>query len=229
MGAQEWVCNLAMGEAQSTDGLCGCGEGNDCGMEQMDVLAEVCPVVAYLSSVQGASQELLMASRNDDTLGMMKAITDGAHLEARWPQLMVQQRSAKADADHEVGLTPLMYAAHNGSVEAVILLLTARAQVNAVDETFLTPLHFAAAAGSLDVCNLLVANGAKTYNVDVLDKTPLDCVPEEFRTKSDAQKWSHCLAKNRNSGRATLRSTRELTSGSDFAFQKATKDSREGF
>jgi len=54
------------------------------------------------------------------------------------------------------GLTPLMQAAKEGWVEAVMLLLEAKASLYAKDEDGMQPLHFAASAGCLKCCIALL-------------------------------------------------------------------------
>jgi hypothetical protein len=58
------------------------------------------------------------------------------------------------------GSTPLHWAAWNGHIEIVRLLLQNGAEVNAKDRWDRTPLHFAAYHGHVDILHLLVENGA---------------------------------------------------------------------
>ncbi|TPP62205.1 putative ankyrin repeat domain protein [Fasciola gigantica] len=56
--------------------------------------------------------------------------------------------------------TPLMTAAHHGSLEAAMVLVGFGADVNARDNFHWTPLHHAAHSGMVDVVELLLSNGA---------------------------------------------------------------------
>merc|ERR1712187_893603 len=107
------------------------------------------------------NQKLLAASRDNDVEGIRRAVEDGAYLETRRPFVMRPKppssgfdpigNAGKKRKTPKEGLTPLMYAAQNGSIEAARLLLDARAQIGARDEEGVQPLHLAAGTASYDV------------------------------------------------------------------------------
>jgi ankyrin repeat protein len=69
--------------------------------------------------------------------------------------------------------TPLMYAADNGHVEVVRLLLESGANAEIANTHRVTALHYGARNGSLDVCRLLLDWGATVDPVDRWKETPL--------------------------------------------------------
>merc|ERR550532_3700550 len=122
------------------------------------------------------NHRLLVASRDDNISEIKRAVEQGAFLETRRPFVMrpkppssmgaLMEASGKKRKAPREGLTPLMYAAQNGSVAGTRLLLEARAQVAARDEDGLRPLHFAAGAGVVEVCKLLLESGADKAAAD---------------------------------------------------------------
>merc|ERR1719310_480579 len=100
------------------------------------------------------NQEVLSAARNDDVAKMKKALANGGWLETRRPIHMRPQsvNGVKKKWPNNDGLTPLMYACQNASMEMTKLLLEAKADVRACDEDGMNPLHFAAEAGAREVC-----------------------------------------------------------------------------
>ena len=72
------------------------------------------------------------------------------------------------------GMTPLHFAAHNGSNDMVEFLLANKAEVNARDKYGQTPLHSAARLGHKDVAELLLANKADVNATNDFGWTPLD-------------------------------------------------------
>jgi ankyrin repeat protein len=71
------------------------------------------------------------------------------------------------------GLTPLLFAARDGLLEAARLLAEVGADVNRADPNGMTPLLMAITNGHLDVAALLVARGADVRQVDWWGRTPL--------------------------------------------------------
>jgi ankyrin repeat protein len=69
--------------------------------------------------------------------------------------------------------TPLMYAAANGDMEMVRLLLVGGASVDMANDKTWTALHVAAWFGHLDVCRLLLDWGANVNVVNEWNNTPL--------------------------------------------------------
>eukprot|EP00930_Biecheleria_cincta_P078158 TRINITY_DN6556_c0_g1_i2.p1 TRINITY_DN6556_c0_g1~~TRINITY_DN6556_c0_g1_i2.p1 ORF type:complete len:320 (+),score=69.00 TRINITY_DN6556_c0_g1_i2:60-1019(+) len=77
------------------------------------------------------------------------------------------------EATDDFGCTALHVAAHNGVIDQVQQLLTARANVNACEAWGETPLHMAARAGSTEVCEKLIRHGADLDAANADGKTPL--------------------------------------------------------
>ncbi|KAF1317944.1 Transient receptor potential ca2 channel, partial [Globisporangium splendens] len=71
--------------------------------------------------------------------------------------------------------TPLHWAAVNGAVDAVELLLESQANANAQDARGRTPLHWAARVNRLDIVRVLLAHGADPNIRDDSDMTPILC------------------------------------------------------
>eukprot|EP00928_Gymnodinium_smaydae_P000480 TRINITY_DN10184_c0_g1_i1.p1 TRINITY_DN10184_c0_g1~~TRINITY_DN10184_c0_g1_i1.p1 ORF type:complete len:324 (+),score=66.24 TRINITY_DN10184_c0_g1_i1:101-973(+) len=158
--------------------------------------------VADKDSKGMTNQKLLAASRDNDLDGVKSAIGQGAYLETRRPFVMRPKPPAMAsDSYHgkkrktpKEGLTPLMYSAQNGSVEAATLLLEARAQVRARDEDGLEALHFAARAGALEVAKLLIAKGADRDAADDDGRRAVDHIVEEaLEERGQRQAWQEIL------------------------------------
>jgi ankyrin repeat protein len=63
---------------------------------------------------------------------------------------------------------PIHYAAKNGNVDSVMMVLKYGAKVDAATQDQITPLHLATAEGHLEVVQCLIDNGA---DVDLVDKT----------------------------------------------------------
>ncbi|XP_072178740.1 transient receptor potential cation channel subfamily A member 1-like [Diadema setosum] len=70
--------------------------------------------------------------------------------------------------------TPLHYAAANGWIRTVNLLLKSKADINAVDLLQMTPLHLACQNGHIDVVKLLVYD--KQTNILIRDIDGLNCL-----------------------------------------------------
>mmetsp|Transcript_61460 Transcript_61460/g.143073 ORF Transcript_61460/g.143073 Transcript_61460/m.143073 type:complete len:212 (+) Transcript_61460:95-730(+) len=148
------------------------------------------------------NHRLLFASRDDNITELKLAIEQGAYLETRRPFVMRPKPPAdmetpgvpkKRRAPRE-GLTPLMYAAKNGSVAATRLLLDAKALIHARDEDGLQPLHLAASSGVQDVCSLLISNGAARDVVDDHGQRAVDYVPEDCCImRADREAWEALL------------------------------------
>uniref|UniRef100_A0A7S1F8G1 Uncharacterized protein n=1 Tax=Noctiluca scintillans TaxID=2966 RepID=A0A7S1F8G1_NOCSC len=151
-------------------------------------------------SISFLNQSLISAARSNDLKGIGEAIASGAFIETRKPfvlQMKPENDTAPSMRSLTSGLTPLMYVAQNGSVEAVSLLLEASARVDLTDEDGLTPLHFAAASGSLRACQVLIEHGASTNAQDDEGRKPMAFVPGDVRhVHAEARRWSDCLGSN---------------------------------
>jgi ankyrin repeat protein len=71
------------------------------------------------------------------------------------------------------GMTPLLYAARDGSLDAARVLLEAGASLNVADPNGMTPLLMAITNGKIDVAQLLVDKGADVRAADWYGRTPL--------------------------------------------------------
>ena len=71
------------------------------------------------------------------------------------------------------GMTPLLYAARDGSLDAARVLIEAGASLNAADPNDMTPLMMAITNGKIPVAQLLVDNGADVRAADWYGRTPL--------------------------------------------------------
>eukprot|EP00435_Cladocopium_sp_Y103_P064004 s368_g25.t1 len=124
------------------------------------VPAKVQLVVLEFSPPDAEEDERLMsAARNNDTVGL--------------EQLLKCPRSP--NRRDEVGRTPLHYAARNGHVAPMRLLLEAGAEIDAPgSQGGESPLYVAAACGHLEAVRFLVQNGAqKDLPSDVYGPSPL--------------------------------------------------------
>lgn len=70
-------------------------------------------------------------------------------------------------------MTPLMYAAREGHLDAAKALLDAGSDVNAVDKNAITPLFMAISNNHMDTAHLLIDRGANINAVDWYGRTPL--------------------------------------------------------
>jgi ankyrin repeat protein len=71
------------------------------------------------------------------------------------------------------GMTPLLFAARGGVLDAARQLLAARANLEAADPNGITPLLMAITNGHLDVARFLVDAGANVQTADWWGRTPL--------------------------------------------------------
>ena len=71
------------------------------------------------------------------------------------------------------GMTPLMYAARDGALDAARVLVEAGAALNATDPNGMTPLMMAITNGKIPVAQLLVDKGADVRAADWYGRTPL--------------------------------------------------------
>jgi len=76
------------------------------------------------------------------------------------------------DAKDTKGWTPLLFAAQNGALGAMKLLVEKGAKVNAVESTNQIALHRACFSGSLECVKYLLEHGADVNHEDDSDFTP---------------------------------------------------------
>ena len=93
-------------------------------------------------------------AHTQDWLAQATEMRDRARVKA------LLANGANVDAVTESGMTPLMYAASNGSAEIVQILLDSGAQVNAKRNDGFTAIDLAAFFGQLGVVRLLLQRGA---------------------------------------------------------------------
>ncbi len=116
--------------------------------------------------------------------------------------------------------TPLHFAADNGSIEVIELLLEKDADLRAIDVDGDTPLHWAAFAGHQVVVELLIAAGAEINRKNKKDRTPLEYAVRRGHTNvvdlllakgakipltgDKRRTLLHCAAANGQNGLVTL-------------------------
>ena len=88
-------------------------------------------------------------------------------------KILVKYASENCTEDDEHRDTPLMYAAANGHVEVLRVLLEGGANAERTNANQRTALHRAAWNGYLEACRLLLDWGAKVNPVDKWKDTPL--------------------------------------------------------
>ena len=71
------------------------------------------------------------------------------------------------------GMTPLLYAARDGALDAARVLIEAGANLNTADPNGMTPLMMAITNGKIDVAQQLVDKGADVRAADWYGRTPL--------------------------------------------------------
>jgi hypothetical protein len=94
--------------------------------------------------------------------------------------------------------TALHYAAREGNIEIVRLLLDRRANVNMRSSNGLTPLHLALRYGFLDIARLLIDYGANRDIQDDEGKTPFDLAieaREQMDDETEQMEFDEALSK----------------------------------
>ncbi|XP_065072683.1 ankyrin repeat and SAM domain-containing protein 4B-like [Ochlerotatus camptorhynchus] len=74
----------------------------------------------------------------------------------------------------ENGMSPLLWAAHEGHTEAVRILLKRKSKISKVDNFGNSALHLAAARGHLECVQLVISKGANLYGLDGGQRTASD-------------------------------------------------------
>ena len=99
------------------------------------------------------------------------AKVDARSLENHWPRMVTAE--PRAQQREAGGFTPLLYAARQGCLECVKLLVGAHADVNLPDPEGVTPLIMAVSNFHFDVGAFLVSKKANVNTWDWWGRTPL--------------------------------------------------------
>jgi ankyrin repeat protein len=136
---------------------------------------------------------LMWAVRRDDAAIMKMLMTKGATIEARTRAggRPVARPPGTGGGSHGVGIvrsgvppqgeqqpapggmTPMLFAARDGRLDAAKLLVEVGADVNAPDPNGITPLNMALTNGQLAVAAVLLEHGADPQRADLWGRTPL--------------------------------------------------------
>jgi len=108
--------------------------------------------------VEDPDFELLVASGEGDTAKVKALLSIGAEVDYSQPY---------------EGITPLMYAAQNGHLRTVEILIDSGANVNALPYTKVSALLGAAIAGHVFVVDTLILNGANVNTQNLQGQSPL--------------------------------------------------------
>jgi ankyrin repeat protein len=88
------------------------------------------------------------------------------------------------------GMTPLLYAARDGRIDIVRILISAKVDVQQADVNGITPLLMAITNNHLDTAKLLVENAAAPNAADWWGRTPL-CATVEIRNRDYGRNNEH--------------------------------------
>jgi ankyrin repeat protein len=88
------------------------------------------------------------------------------------------------------GMTPLLYAARDGRIDIVRILIAAKVDVQQADVNGITPLLMAITNNHLDTAKLLVENAAAPNAADWWGRTPL-CATVEIRNRDYGRNNEH--------------------------------------
>jgi ankyrin repeat protein len=119
---------------------------------------DITPVIDTAQTILDRNYELLNAASDGDTLKLKKLIDQGADVNFNTPY---------------EGVTALMYAAQNGHLETVRIILHHGAQVNAMPENQVSALLSACMAGYVYIADTLILNGANVNTKNSDGVTPL--------------------------------------------------------
>jgi ankyrin repeat protein len=142
---------------------------------------------------QFAYTAFMSAVRRNDTAIMKLLLAKGASIEARTRvgEKPVMRPPGTGGGSHGVGIvrsgvppqgeqqpapggmTPLLFAARDGEMDAARMLVEVGADVNAADPNGITPLQMAVTNGQLGVARLLLEHGADPNRADWWGRTPL--------------------------------------------------------
>lgn len=150
------------------------------------VISECWPISCQEPRVlkAGADQDLIVAAKRGDIAGVRSALRGYADVNARWRPCIYRKSSTGGEFTRKnMGLSPLMFAARDGRMELVQLLLDERANVNAEEEDGYRALHFACMYGHPDVACLLIEHGANPDALTHSNYRPLDLCNAEDRVR----------------------------------------------
>ena len=124
----------------------------------------------------GGQTALMWAVTQDHPDMMRLLIQHGADVNARsivhdWQRKVTAEGRPKDM--HRGGLTPLLYAARDGCVACVQILLDAGADVNLPDPDKVSPLEIALLNLHWDTARVLIGHGADVHGWDAWGQTPL--------------------------------------------------------
>eukprot|EP00929_Paragymnodinium_shiwhaense_P053313 TRINITY_DN26678_c0_g2_i1.p1 TRINITY_DN26678_c0_g2~~TRINITY_DN26678_c0_g2_i1.p1 ORF type:complete len:312 (-),score=75.76 TRINITY_DN26678_c0_g2_i1:201-1136(-) len=112
-------------------------------------------------------------------------------LESQQKAAEKSEKTSSGSSKRGLGLTPLMYAAKNGNLECLKLLLGGKASFSAADEDGMQALHFAALSGDVAIAEALIQAGADCQAMDDMGRRPLDLLPEDIRkTRQLLKRWT---------------------------------------
>ena len=96
---------------------------------------------------------------------------------------------AAVESRTKIGMTPLHWAARNGTPEAVGVLLAVGAAVEARTKSGMTPLHWAASNGTPGTVSALLDAGADPKAKTTDGKTAFDLIQENKKLKGTDAYW----------------------------------------
>lgn len=116
------------------------------------------------------------------------------HQAAKEGNTLLLKKASKKDLNREDedGWTPVHWAAWNGSVEALKMVLSKGGDADRIDGKGNTPLHTAAIYGHQGALELLVSHGANLYSLDIFGRTAAKVAA--YYQKADCCRYLDTLA-----------------------------------
>ncbi|KAK2866770.1 hypothetical protein Q7C36_002826 [Tachysurus vachellii] len=111
--------------------------------------------------------------------------------------LLKEATRKELNTEDEDGMTPVLWAAHHGNLEALRVMLGRGGEPDKCDLWGNSPLHLAAAHGHLDCLSFLVSFGANVWCLDNDYHTPLDVAA--VRGHMDAVRYLDSVAGRQSS------------------------------